>query len=153
MGGFACGATENARAIAEYLKTQALAEHAAGLNSVTVMVDATAERVVGFFTLSPLSIPISPAVLGALGLEGAPYRSVGGYLLGRLGVDATLQGRGVGAALVTRALAQAQLGREGGLGGAFLAVDAKDDRLVGWYETLGFRRLDPARRRVVRPLR
>lgn len=153
VSGFACGNTENARAISDYLKTQALTEHTAGLNSVTVMVDATTEQVMGFFTLSPLSIPISPAVLGALGLAGVPYRSVGGYLLGRLGVAIPLQGLGIGAALVTRAIAQAKQGREDGLGGAFLAVDVKDDRLVEWYTTLGFQRLDPTKRRVVRSLR
>lgn len=153
VGDFSCGDDENARVIAEYLKTQALAEHTAGLNSVTVMVDVETGAVAGFFTLSPLSIPISPAVLAALGLAGAPYRSVGGYLLGRLGVDAALQGLGIGAALATRALAQARQGREDGLGGAFVAVDAKDERLVAWYTALGFQRLDPAKRRVVRSLR
>lgn len=114
------------------------------------MVDAQTDVVAGFFTLSPLSILISPAVLAALGLVGAPYQSVGGYLLGRLGVGASLRGLGIGAALVTRAVAQARQGREDGLGGAFVAVDAKDERLVAWYTALGFQRLDPTKRRVVR---
>jgi len=153
VGGFSCGDAEDARVITDYLKTQALAEHSAGLNSVTVMIDAATEQVAGFFTLSPLSIPISPAVLGALGLAAAPYRSVGGYLLGRLGVATALQGLGIGAALVTRVIMQAQRGREDGLGGAFLAVDAKDERLVAWYTALGFHRLDPTKRRLVRSLR
>lgn len=153
LGDLSCGVDENARAISAYLQTQAFAEHTIGLNSVTVMVDAATEQVAGFFTLSPLSIPISAAVLGALGLPGVPYRNVGGYLLGRLGVAAPLQGLGIGAALVTRAIAQAKQGREDGLGGAFVAVDAKDDRLVAWYTALGFQRLDPTKRRVVRSLR
>lgn len=153
VGGFSCGDDENARAITAYLQTQALAEHTAGLNSVTVTVDVQTDAVAGFFTLSPLSIRISPAVLGALGLAGAPYPNVGGYLLGRLGVAAALQGLGVGAALVTRAIAQARQGRDEGLGGAFVAVDAKDERLVAWYTALGFQRLDPSKRRVVRSLR
>jgi hypothetical protein len=37
------------------------------------------------------------------------------------------------------------------VGGAFLAVDPKSDKLLAWYEGLdfGFRRLDPSRRRIV----
>jgi hypothetical protein len=34
-------------------------------------------------------------------------------------------------------------------GGVFLAVDAKSDWLVSWYEQLSFRRLDAKRRRLL----
>lgn len=137
-------------AIDRFLRDQALAEQRAGLCSVTVAINSqlTAQDLVGFFTLSPLSIPIDSGVLTALGIEQPQYRGIGGYLLGRLRVDTAYQGKGVGKALVAVALAEVRRLRAGA-GGVFLAVDPKDDDLVAWYERLGFRRLHATRRRVV----
>jgi ribosomal protein S18 acetylase RimI-like enzyme len=92
-------------------------------------------------------------VLTNLGLESVPYRSVGGYLLGRLGVAAHLQRQGLGPALVAAAIKIARQARDEA-GGAFMAVDPKNDGLLEWYEELdfGFRKLDPgnsATRRLV----
>ena len=154
---FSCGEHPGAVEIEEYLKLSALAEQKAGLSRVWIAIDSQASNaeasIAGYLTLSPLSVPVSPAVLTNLGLESAPYRSVGGYLLGRLGVAAHLQGQGLGSALVAAAIKIARHARDEA-GGAFLAVDPKNDRLLKWYEELnfGFRRLDPgnaAKRRLV----
>lgn len=149
---FTCGTRDGARAIDAYLRTQALTDHRAQLSSVWIAVDPTAsdtsQRIVGFFTLAPLSIPLSSALLATIELPSAPYPAVGGYLLGRLGVAAHAQGSGVGNALAYSAKRIAHLvSRDAG--GAFIAVDAKNDALIAWYERLGFRRLDPSRRRLV----
>lgn len=140
-------------AIDRFLREHALVEQRAGLCSVTVAINAqhAAQELVGFFTLSPLSIPIDPGVLTALGIEQPQYRAIGGYLLGRLGVHANHQGKGIGKALVAVALAEVRRLRDVA-GGVFLAVDPKDDDLVAWYELLGFTRLAPSRRRVVTKL-
>lgn len=136
-------------AIDAFLHASALAEQSMGLSSVTVALDRRKDnRVAGFFTLSPLSIRIDPRILAALGLGTVPYPSVGGYLLGRLGVDAHYQRRGMGQALVAVAIVQARQGRTG-TGGVFIAVDPKDDSLVRWYERLGFIRLGLHTRRAV----
>ncbi len=136
-------------AIDTYLHTSALPEQQMGLSSVTVALDPKAhDAVIGFLTLSPLSIRIDPRVLAALGMAAVPYPAVGGYLLGRLGVDRRYQRRGIGAALVAVAVAQARHG-QATTGGAFLGVDAKDEALLAWYERLGFVRLGPHNRRVV----
>lgn len=145
VAGFASGDV----AIDAFLRTTAVAEQTMGLRSVTVAVDPRpGDIIVGFFTLSPLSIRIDPRVLAALGLEPVPCPSVGGYLLGRLRVDQRYQRRGVGQALVAVAIVQARRGREG-MGGVFIAVDAKDDSLAGWYERLGFVRLGARTRRCI----
>lgn len=157
---FTCGDHPGAAEIEEYLKIGALAEQRAGLSRVWIATDSQASNaetsIAGYLTLSPLSVPVSPAVLINLGLESVRYRSVGGYLLGRLGVAAHLQGEGLGSALVAAAIKIARQARDEA-GGAFLAVDPKNDRLLKWYEELdfGFRRLDPgnaAKRRLVLPL-
>lgn len=141
--------TSGDAAIDAFLAVSALAEQTMGLSSVTVAVDPHADdAIVGFFTLSPLSIRIDARVLAALGVSSVAYPSVGGYLLGRLGVDQTHQRRGIGQALVAVAIAQS---RQGGkdTGGVFIAVDAKDDSLIGWYEHLGFTRLGTQSRRCI----
>ncbi len=77
------------------------------------------------------------------------YRSIGGYLLGRFGVAKRYQGNGCGAALVAAAIKTARRAQEN-TGGVFLAVDAKNDALVGWYTRLeiGFVQLERSRSKL-----
>lgn len=145
---FSSGDHPGAQEIDDYLRSSALAEQAAGLSSVWIAIDSQASdpstQVAGYFTLSPLSVPVTAAVLSQLGLQSVPYRAVGGYLLGRLGVASHLQGQELGSLLVAAAIKMAKQARDEA-GGAFLAVDPKNDKLLAWYERLGFgfRRLDP----------
>jgi GNAT superfamily N-acetyltransferase len=145
--GFCCGN----EAIDHFLKSQALAEQAIGLSTTHVAVEAVnARRIVGFFSLSPISIRIDPAALTALQIEQhIPYRMLGGYLLGRLGTARDYQKQGVGSALVAIARGIA-VRSKGESGGVFLAVDGKDDDLVRWYEYLGFRRIGAGKRLVAK---
>jgi ribosomal protein S18 acetylase RimI-like enzyme len=152
--GFTSGNHPGSVEIDEYLKGSALAEQAAGLSRVWIATDSRAgtpdQFIAAYFTLSPLSIPLTPAVLASLGLSSAPYRAVGGYLIGRLGVTARLQGQGLGPVLLAAAIKIARQARSE-VGGAFLAVDPKNDKLLAWYERLdfGFRRLDAGKRRII----
>jgi len=138
-------------ALDSYLHRLALAEQAQGLATVHVAVDAD-ESIIGFFTLSPLSLRLDQLSVALPSLAGAIYPQIGGYLLGRMGVHAARQGGGIGAAMVASAEAIAQQSRTGGV---FLAVDPKDDNLIGYYVKFGFERLAPngPRRRMVRSLR
>lgn len=83
----------------------------------------------------------------------SPYVQIGGYLLGRLGTDQTVQHGGMGASVVAR-LSKIAAQLRDITGGVFLAVDPKEDWLVSWYQKLGFSRLspDPTRRKMVLPL-
>jgi len=152
--GFTSGNHPGSPEIDEYLKTVALAEQAAGLSQVWIALDSEApsadKHVAAYFTLSPLSIPLTPAVLDMLGLGSVPCRAVGGYLLGRLGVAARLQGQDLGPVLIAAAIKIARKVRTD-VGGVFLAVDPKNDKLLTWYQRLdfGFQRLDAAKRRIV----
>ncbi len=144
---FTSGEHPGAQEIDEYLRSSALAEQAAGLSSVWLAVDAKPTDpdidIAGYFTLSPLSVPISAAILSQLELQPVAYRGVGGYLLGRLGVASRLQGQELGSALAAAAIKMARKARNDA-GGVFIAVDPKNDKLLEWYEHLdfGFRRLD-----------
>lgn len=146
-GAFVCGDAD----IDHFLRKLAAAEQALGLSQVYVIAD-TASEVVAYFTLSPLAIRVEPALLERLHIGTAPYPAIGGFLLGRLGVAVSLQHQGVGEALVMRA---AQIAKREAkvVGGMFLAVDPKDDRLVTWYGRQDFAALGPRTRRMVLPLR
>jgi GNAT superfamily N-acetyltransferase len=108
----------------------------------------TPSRVLGFYTLSPASIEFSRApsiVTRGLGRYEVPV-----YRLGRLAVDGSVQGLGLGGRLlwcaVERCLAVAR-----DVGGVALLIDAKDDRAVDWYEGHGAVRLLDAPRSLVLP--
>ena len=139
-------------AIDDFIRTQALPEQALGLSSVTVAVDPmTQGKVVAYFSLSPMSIRLDGRLLSALGIpkESIPYPFVGGFLLGRLGVEKSYQGQGIGEALVAIAVERCRKQRDS-TGGVFLAVDAKTDELIPYYVKLGFARIGEGRRLVMR---
>ena len=138
VGAFSSGREE----IDQYLADRARVDQALNLCQVFVVADKN-QRTWGYATLSPVSVRIEDALLRTIGLAGVPYRSLGGYLLGRMGVDGTIQGKGLGSAIVAR-LTQVVLQQRSITGGVFLAVDAKDEKLVRWYEKLGLVRLAPA---------
>ena len=137
--------------IDSYLHTMALAEQAQGLATVHVVLESD-QSIVGFFTLSPLSLRLKQLSVALPSLSGAVYPDIGGYLLGRMGVHALRKDGGIAKAVVWRAK---QIAQQSGTGGVFLAVDPKDDDLVGYYAQFGFERLDSTgvRRRMILSLR
>ena len=151
---FTCGSKPGAEEIDGYFRTSALLEQENGLSAVWVLIDTDAtrddDRIVGFFTLSPVGVKVNPVVTEAIGLRIA-YPAVGGWLLGRLGVAVQHQGDEVGRDLVAAARDKALELRASG-GGAFLVVDPKNDKLAAWYDSLqfGFQRLDPTNPKVRR---
>lgn len=137
-------------AIDTFLHDQALLEQDAGLSRTTVAVSARSGEVVGFFSLSPMVIPVDSRALTALGLTvSVPYPKIGGCLLGRLGVLESCHGQGLGRALIALATDRARRS-QAEVGGVFLAVDAKSERLAKWYATLGFRQIGQSRRLVLK---
>lgn len=144
---FACGDAE----IDRFLHDRAAIEQAMRLSQVYVTVDGGG-AVCGYFTLAPLAVRVEPSFLVSLGVGAVPYPSIGGFLLGRLGVATDLQGRGIGEALVMRAAQIAKREAEY-VGGVFLAVDPKDERLMEWYARQSFVALGGRTRRMVLPLR
>ncbi len=137
--------------IDEFLQRRAAGEQGLGLSQVYVTA-GDAQQVLGYFTLSPIAVRVDASLLERLAVGGVPYPQIGGFLLGRLGVDRSIQRRGIGEALVMRA-AQIAKAEAAVVGGAFLAVDPKTDALVKWYLKQDFRSLGGKTRRMVLPLR
>lgn len=128
---FDCGSLD----LNEYLGRYARQNHESGGAKTFVAVSpAEPVRVLGFYSISPGAIEFArvPANLSKkLGRYDVPV-----FRLGRLAVDRSMQGQGLGGDLLLasgeRALAVASQ-----VGGVALAIDAKDDKAVRWYERFG----------------
>src|SRR5580658_7922822 len=142
---FDCGDDE----LNTYLRRYARQNHESGGAKCFVAAPReTPTRTLGFYTLSPASIEFTRApsvVTRGLGRYDVPV-----YRLGRLAVDLSVQGRGLGGALLWRALARClAVVREAG--GVALLIDAKSDRAATWYESHGAVRLLDAPRSLMLP--
>src|SRR5208283_2867731 len=115
---------------------------------VAVPTDAPA-RVLGFYTLSPASLEY--ARTPAVAKKGLGRYDVPVFRLGCLAVDKTVQGRGLGGALLLRA-ADRCIRVSQDVGGVALLIDAKTDRAAEWYVGYGALRLDDAPLSLVLPL-
>lgn len=133
-----------------YLQRFARQNHLRGGAKTFVAVDpGSPDGILGYYTLSPGAIEFSrvPAVVH----KGLGRYEVPVFRLGRLAVDVTVQGRGLGGQLLLaageRCLAVAEE-----VGGLALAIDATDDRAAAWYEGFGALRLLDSPRQLVLPL-
>lgn len=151
---FTCGSRPGAEDIDRYLRESALTEQSAHLAAVWIIEDMAAptreEQIVGFFTLSPVSVRFSPQLLEAVQVD-APHAAIGGWLFGRMGLAERHQGKAIGAHLVAAAIHAARALRDDSAG-AILAVHPKNAALMDWYLKLdfGFQRLAPTDPRSLR---
>jgi GNAT superfamily N-acetyltransferase len=115
-------------------------ENDRNITAVYLLLDTHADdKIAGYFTLSnavviPQNIP--PAIAKRL----PRYDSWGCVKLGRMARDDAYANQGLGPTLVARAF-DAALAIAKASGSFALLVDAKNDPLVSWYESLGFTRL------------
>ena len=129
--GFDCGVA----ALNAYLRRYARQNHESGGAKTFVAVSpAEPAHVLGYYSISPGAIAFThvPAAL-----TGGPGRyDVPVFRLGRLAVDRSVQGRGLGGELLLAAGERA-LAVSATVGGVALAIDAWDAAAVRWYERFG----------------
>ena len=128
-GDFDCGADP----LNDYLKNFALINNQNG--SARTYVTIKADKVVGYYTLTPGSVikATTPHRIGK-GLAAHPVPVI---IIARLAVDKSQQGLGVGKALVRDALLRI-VDAAGIIGGRAVLVHAKDAQARRFYEQLGF---------------
>lgn len=144
--GFDCGASD----LNEYLDRYARQNHESGGAKTFVAVSpAEPARVLGFYSISPGAVEFArvPAKLTKkLGRYAVPV-----FRLGRLAIDLSVQGQGLGGDLLLaageRALAVAQE-----VGGVALVIDAKDVKAARWYKRLGALSLLDEPHKLILPL-
>jgi GNAT superfamily N-acetyltransferase len=128
---FDCGSPD----LNDYLDRYARQNHESGGAKTFVAVSpAEPARVLGFYSISPGSVEFArvPARLTKkLGRYEVPV-----FRLGRLAIDRSIQGQGLGGDLLLAAGERA-LAVSAEVGGVALAIDAKDERAARWYERFG----------------
>ena len=128
---FDCGE----EALNEFLRRYARKSHdLGGAKTFLAIDDADNTTILGFYSLSPASVAYgrTPEIIR----RGLARHDVPGFRLARLAVHRTRQRQGLGGQLLLAAgrrclLASAEVG------GVVLVIDAKNDRVAGWYASYG----------------
>jgi GNAT superfamily N-acetyltransferase len=129
LDSFACGKEELDR----FLKRHAWSSQQA--NSTQTYVLANGSTVVGYYSLAAGAVTHGEATERVK--KGQARHPIPVVLLARLAVDNTLQGRGVGPALLKDALIRTA-GAADTIGARALVVHAKDETARSFYEHFGF---------------
>jgi GNAT superfamily N-acetyltransferase len=117
-----------------FLHEHARQNHEKGAAKTYLAVSPSNQKILGFYSLSPASISYerTPTIIArGLGRYDIPV-----FRLGRLAVDISVQGQGLGGQLLLAAgrrclLVAAQAG------GVALLIDAKNEKVAGWYTSFG----------------
>ena len=143
---FDCGVED----LNAYLRRYARQNHESGGAKTFVAVSAAKPtHVLGFYTISPGAIAftdVPESLTRGLGRYEVPV-----FRLGRLAVDRSVQGRGLGGDLLLAAGARA-LAVAADVGGVALAIDAQDRNAAQWYERFGAVRLLDDPLKLILPL-
>ena len=129
-----------------WLREHALRAHRAGVSRTTVWVPPTAPAVVAYHAIAPTQLARIDLPSRSL---SAGYSMLPGFLIGRLALDRSLHGQGLGSQLLLdaleRILAAADL-----VGGRLIAVDAIDEHAQRFYIHHGFEPIEASSRLVMK---
>jgi GNAT superfamily N-acetyltransferase len=137
-----------APALDQYLRQQASQDIKRHITTCFVAVHVETGKIAGFYTLAAASIALDalePEIIKKL----PRYPVVPAALLGRLAIDQSCQGQGLGSALLSNALIRTA---RADLGVFAMLVDAKDEAAQRFYEHFGFTLLPGEARRLCLPI-
>ena len=134
-----------------YLRTQASQDMRRKANAVFVLLaEEDPHKIAGYFTLCAYGL--APGVIPEMARKHIPkYPVVSATLIGRLAISLELQGKGLGAMLLARALTKAYE-NSAVVGSCMVVVDAIDESAVHFYQSHGFIKL-PESMRLILPMR
>ena len=145
---FSCGYQE----LDNYIRNQASQDLKRNLAAVFVVVrNDNARKVIGYYTLSPRHIQLEQ-LPEEIAKNAGKYNTVGVTLLGRMAVDSSQQGQGIGELLLLEALKQSLLGSER-VASFAVFVEAKDEKAAGFYRKYGFIELPEDKRKLFLPMK
>lgn len=122
-------------ALNEFLWRHARKSHISGGAKTFLAVDnSDARKILGFYSIAPASVTYekTPEVIK----RGLARHEVPVFRLGRLAVDRSVQGRGLGGQLLLAAARRCLL-VAAQVGGLALLIDAKNDKVAEWYASYG----------------
>ncbi len=129
--GFDCGDSD----LNHFLQRHARKGHEkGGAKTFLAIDDADQNKILGFYSLSPASIAYerTPQIVK----RGLARHEVPVFRLGRLAVDISVQGQGLGGQLLLAA-GRRCLYVSAEAGGVALLIDAKNERVAKWYGSYG----------------
>lgn len=122
-----------------------------GITKCFVLINKQQFGIIGYYTLSALSIPITDIPQERIS-KGIPYPNIPAVLVGRLAIDTNFQNQGYGKFLIADAIYKI---KNATVGAAILVVEAKNDHAVSFYKRLGFiefKNLKKTHRKLFYPL-
>lgn len=145
--GFNCGVEQ----LDTYIKKISNQDMKRFLNVVHVMTENDDKRVIGFYTLSNISI--NRLMLPEDIIKKLPhgYHDFPATLIGRLARDIEFKGQGIGDALLLDALRRSYDLTQTGAGSMAVAVDPTNDKATDFYHRFGFIDI-PDRKRMFLPM-
>lgn len=144
VGTFDCGNEQLTR----YLRMQASQDIKRGIASCVVAVDVATGAVAGYYTLSANRVDRT-GLPAELTRKLPRHEHLPAALLGRLAVDVSCQGHGVGSALLMAAAAAVLTSP---VAAWAMIVDPIDDAAAAFYGKLGFQRLQAGGTRMFLPM-
>jgi GNAT superfamily N-acetyltransferase len=137
-------------ALDRFLVQQAGQNRRRGFGETFVLVDAAdSARILGFYTLAPAQV--ERVALQPDDAAPLPPYPVPCFRMGRLALDLSCRGQGLGSLLLALAVERCLEVRQS-IGGFALLVDAKDQAAAQFYAHHGFRRLQDSPRSLYLPL-
>jgi len=135
-------------ALNRYFRTRATQDIRRHVANCFVAVEEANGQIAAYYTLSAASIPITD--LPPDESKRLPrYPAISAVRIGRLAVDRRFQGRGLGAAMLADATARVI---QSDVAAFMLAVDAKNDAAVAFYQRHEFRPIAGSPRTLFLPL-
>ena len=128
---FDCGE----EALNEFLRRYARKSHdLGGAKTFLAIGDGDDKSILGFYSLSPASVEYArtPEIVK----RGLARHDVPGFRLARLAVDRKMQRQGIGGQLLLAA-GRRCLMAAAEVGGVVLVIDAKNEKVAGWYASYG----------------
>lgn len=145
---FSCGYPE----LDEYIRHRASQDVKRNLAAVFVLIhNDDPKKVVGYYTLSSQHLQLGQ-IPAEIAKRLGKYRSVGVTLLGRMAVDSTQQGQGIGELVLLEALKKSLSATEN-VASFAVFVEAKDDKTAGFYRKYGFIGLPENSRKLFLPMK
>ena len=133
VGKFDCGASDQNR----YLRELAWQNMQLGYGVTYVAVEESSGDVAGFYSLAAGHVEFENLPEDFRGTEGLPRYPAPTVLLGQLGVDLSVQGRGLGKALLAHAIEKAVQVSEV-VGAVAIEVHAATEQAREFYRRYGF---------------
>lgn len=145
---FSCGCQE----LDDYIRNQASQDLKRNLAAVFVIVrNDNPQRVIGCYTLSSRHLQFEQ-LPEEIAKKAGKYNTVGVTLLGRMAVDSSQQGQGIGELVLVEALRQSLLSTKR-VASFAVFVEAKDEKAAGFYRKYGFIELPEDKRKLFLPMK